>query len=142
MIGIFEEGTSLFDIGAITTITGLVLVFAMLLFLVFVLYIFGWVSSFIKKSSEKKANKAKEELLKHFSDSDDNVANEEVLNDSALSKPTSDGINEEIIAAISAAVSVMYAGSGKKPVIKAVKKSGTRRSAWASAGVANNTRNF
>ena len=40
-----------------------------------------------------------------------------------------------IIAAISAAVAYLYAGSGKKPVIKSVKKSSARRSAFATASL-------
>ena len=52
-----------------------------------------------------------------------------------------DGIPEEVIAVISAAVATMYGGKDKVR-IKSVKKSGSKRSAWANAGVLENTRPF
>ncbi len=137
MNGIFEEGTGIFEIGAVTTITGVVLVFTMLLFLVFVLYIFGWVSNAIKKSAEKKAQKAKEELAKQI------AAEQETQSVEEPTSVTDDNVvSGEIIAVIAAAVNELYAGSGKKPVIKTVKKSGSRRTAWATAGLSDNTRSF
>ena len=52
------------------------------------------------------------------------------------------GIEEETVAAIMGALSAMYAGSGKKPVLKGVKAAKPRRSAWSAAGVMENTRPF
>lgn len=138
MNGIFEEGASIFEVGAITTITGIVLVFAMLLFLVFVLWLFGVVAKAATKSAEKKAMKAKADLSKQISEE----APKTDLNEVVSSSSADDGISGEVVAAIAAAISVMYSGTGKKPVIKSVKKSGSRRSAWASAGIADNTRSF
>ena len=138
MNGIFEEGASIFEVGAITTITGIVLVFAMLLFLVFVLWLFGVVAKAATKSAEKKAMKAKADLSKQISEE----APKTDVNEVVSSSSADDGISGEVVAAIAAAISVMYSGTGKKPVIKSVKKSGSRRSAWASAGIADNTRRF
>ena len=138
MNGIFEEGASIFEVGAITTITGVVLVFAMLLFLVFVLWLFGVVAKAATKSAEKKAMKAKVDLSKQISEE----APKTDVNEGASSSSADDGVSGEVVAAIAAAISVMYSGTGKKPVIKSVKKSGSRRSAWASAGIADNTRSF
>ena len=138
MNGIFEEGASIFEVGAITTITGVVLVFAMLLFLVFVLWLFGVVAKAATKSAEKKAMKAKADLSKQISEE----APKTDVNEGASSSSADDGVSGEVVAAIAAAISVMYSGTGKKPVIKSVKKSGSRRSAWASAGIADNTRRF
>ena len=138
MNGIFEEGASIFEVGAITTITGIVLVFAMLLFLVFVLWLFGVVAKAATKSAEKKAMKAKVDLSKQISEE----APKTDVNEVVSSSSADDGISGEVVAAIAAAISVMYSGTGKKPVIKSVKKSGSRRSAWASAGIADNTRSF
>ena len=138
MTGVFEEGTGIFEIGAVTTITGIVLVFSMLLLLVLVLLIFGAVASFVAKSAERKANKAKADLAKQFASDPEQVA------EVAPSATTADntGVSNEVVAAISAAITVMYSGTGKKPVIKSVKKAGGKRSAWASAGIADNTRSF
>ena len=138
MNGIFEEGASIFEVGAITTITGVVLVFAMLLFLVFVLWLFGVVAKAATKSAEKKAMKAKADLSKQISEEAPKTGVNEVVS----SFSADDGVSGEVVAAIAAAISVMYSGTGKKPVIKSVKKSGSRRSAWASAGIADNTRRF
>ena len=143
MNGIFEEGASIFEVGAITTITGIVLVFAMLLFLVFVLWLFGVVAKAATKSAEKKAMKAK--AMKAKADLSKQISEEAPktdLNEVVSSSSADDGISGEVVAAIAAAISVMYSGTGKKPVIKSVKKSGSRRSAWASAGIADNTRSF
>ncbi len=121
------------------TITGLVLVFSMLLLLVFVLLIFGWISVGVQKAAEKRLQKKREEAL--------NAALEEaseVLESTVEELPvaTSNDDSGNIIAAISAAVAYIYSGSGKKPIIKSVKKSSARRSAWANAGIADNTRTF
>ena len=51
------------------------------------------------------------------------------------------GVSDEVIAVISAAVYSMY-GSSEKVRIKSIKKSNGGRSAWANAGVLNNTRPF
>ena len=53
-----------------------------------------------------------------------------------------DGISDEVVAVISAAVATMY-GSSEKARIKSIKKSSDGgRSAWAKAGVLDNTRPF
>ena len=117
------------------TITGIVIVFGMLILLVIVLLIFGVISSFASKIAQKKSeriNKAQLEKMASVNYVEEPVA-------SAYNGPS----NElEIVAAISAAVSMLYSGTGKKPVIKSIKKSGSRRSAWASAGIADNTKSF
>lgn len=117
------------------TVTGLVLVFGMLLLLVFVLLIFGWISVAAQNAAQKKQDKKRAEAL---------AAIEEVFEEkeSIEEIPTVADESGNIIAAISAAVAYLYAGSGKKPVIKSVKKSSARRSAWANAGIADNTRTF
>ena len=59
----------------------------------------------------------------------------------ALAPVTDD---DEIIAVIAAAVNAMYEGTGKKPVIRAIRQSkqNNARSAWGFAGVFENTRAF
>ena len=52
-----------------------------------------------------------------------------------------DGITDEVVAVISAAVATMYGSSGKAK-IKSIKKSNSGRSAWANAGILDNTRPF
>lgn len=120
------------------TVTGLVLVFAMLLLLVFILNIFGWISVALKNASDKKAAKAREDALAAMA-TIGNIDQTGSDSDDLVNTGTSDG---ELVAVISAAVAAMYAGSTKKPVIKAIKKSSGRRSAWANAGISDNTRVF
>ena len=51
--------------------------------------------------------------------------------------------DEDVVAAISAAVMMMYEGTGKTPVIRSIRPANKGvRSAWGMAGVMNNTRPF
>ena len=54
--------------------------------------------------------------------------------------PVEEGIPEEVVAVIAAAVASVYGKSGRAK-IKSIKKAGGR-SAWANAGVLDNTRPF
>lgn len=62
----------------------------------------------------------------------------------AKSVTTDGGITDEIVAAISAAIScVMMADGNNKPfVIKSIKQSTAGRNAWNMAGISDNTRPF
>ena len=60
---------------------------------------------------------------------------------SAVTQENFDGVPEEVVAVISAAVADIY-GSSAKTRIKSIKKSNGGRSAWANAGVLDNTRPF
>lgn len=118
---------------AAVVVTGLVVVFSCLVILVLFLYIMGAVFNRIKKSKSqgslgsdvKNVSAAKIELTKMSA---------------AAIEPA--GINEEIVAAISAAIAMIGESSGKKLLIKSISKSGTRRNSWAQAGKIDNTRPF
>ncbi len=118
------------------TFTGIVIVFIMLLLLVLVLMVFGFVASIPAKISAKKSEKLKKAQLAAMK------ANSEEIVEEAPVASVSTNNELEIVAVISAAIAAMYSGSGKKPVIRSIKKSGSRRSAWASAGIADNTKSF
>lgn len=121
------------ELGTNVTITGIALVFSMLLLLVFVLVIFGSISVALSNAKEKKAAKAKETTFAEMlADNNDVSAPVENTNE----------INDELIAVISAAVSTLYVGKKVKPVIKSIKNASSRRSSWAKAGIADNTRVF
>ena len=124
---------STFELGLNVTMTGVALVFSMLVLLVLILILFGKVFVALQNAAEKKAEKARAATLSQMQD--DDKSDTLIINEK-------DGISEEVIAVISAAVATLYMGSSKKPVIKAIKKSNGRRSAWGNAGVANNTRAF
>ncbi len=128
---------STFELGLNVTVTGVALVFSMLVLLVAILILFGKISVTLQNAADKKSAKARAAALEAMSsdesDSDKTVA--AVISDN-------DGLSEEVVAVISAAIATMYMGTGKKPVIKAIKKSTGRRSAWANAGISDNTRAF
>lgn len=114
------------DLGINVTVTGLVIVFSMLILLVFVLFIFGKIFGIKKPVANKPVPQpvVKQQsvpVVPAVSNSDDN----------------------EIIAVIAAAVATMYEGSDVKPVIRKIQKSSKNvRPAWTQAGIFENTRAF
>ncbi len=122
---------SIGELSAITTTSGIVIVFGMLLLLVLMIYIFGFVA---KRTSRK------------FNSNSDNkaVANVQNLANTTVSAPIIDANSDEdeVIAVIAAAVAMMYEGTGKKAIIRSVRPVSSARSAWADAGVRNNIRAF
>ena len=117
-------------------LTGFVVVFAMLILMIFIIKIY---SAIVQKaqsagSNSKKAKKNKDEKPAEKPA----AAPAPVVTASAAT----DGISDEVVAVISAAVATMY-GSSEKARIKSIKKSSDGgRSAWAKAGVLDNTRPF
>ena len=113
-------------------LTGFVVVFAVLILLIVIIKIYSGIVSAAQQGVKKKTKVA-----------------EKPKEASAVTTPVSvapapvadDGVNEEVIAVISAAVATMY-GSPEKARIKSIKKSSGGRSAWANAGLLDNTRPF
>lgn len=111
-------------------LTGFVVVFAVLILLIFIIKIYGGIVTKAQQSGKKKVvekEKATPVPAKPVS--------------SAPAPAVQDGVNEEVVAVISAAVATMY-GSPEKARIKSIKKSSGGRSAWANAGLLDNTRPF
>ncbi len=132
LTGLLEK-ESIFSIGLNVTVTGLVIVFMGLILLVIVISVFS-------KIFHRKTKKIKKFASDAARRKTENVEVSPALPEET--NPAEDDIrNEEIIAVIAAAASV-YDGSGKKPVIKSVKRSETGRSVWATAGLIDNTRAF
>ncbi len=120
------------DLGLSVTISGVVIVFGMLLLLVAVLSVFGLVA----KSANKTAKTEKKVEVKPAQKTNPAPA---VVTPSATA--TTD--NNEIIAVIAAAVATMYDGSDVKPVIRRIIKAPAGgRPAWTAAGIFENTRSF
>ena len=127
---------STFELGFTVTLTGIALVFAMLLLLVIVLTVFGGVSIALSKAKDKKAAKVKAEAYANMMADSQDEASAPVQQNVAAAD------DDEVIAVISAAVYSLYAGTNIKPVIKSIKKSSSRRTSWAKAGISDNTRVF
>ena len=126
---------------ASVVITGISVVFIGLIILILLVTLYGKIFEGINKSAEAKA-KAKAEAEAKAKAAE---AKAEVKAAPAAPAPApvvEDGVEEEVVAAIMGALSAMYAGSGKKPVLKGVKAVKPRRSAWSAAGVMENTRPF
>lgn len=118
------------DSGINVTLSGILIVFAMLVLLVVILILFGAVMSGVSKSPKKE----KKETPKPVKKAEPSSA--------PVVKSVSDD-SEDVIAVISAAVAMMYEGTGITPVIRSVRPAQKGvRSAWATAGIMNNTRSF
>ena len=134
-----NEGLSLAEKGitsAKVVLTGFVVVFAMLILLIFIIKIY---SAIVQKAQSAGSNSKKGKDKK-----DEKTAEKPVATPApaVTASTATDGISDEVVAVISAAVATMY-GSSEKARIKSIKKSSDGgRSAWAKAGVLDNTRPF
>ena len=126
-----EKGIS----SAKVILTGFVVVFAVLLLLIIIIKIY----SAIVNKAQSTGFKVKKKV-ETPGKPEKTVTKAEPVKEQPVQTQT-DGIPEEVIAVISAAVATMYGGKDKVR-IKSVKKSGSKRSAWANAGVLENTRPF
>ena len=106
-------------------ICGAVIVFLMLVLLVVVIMLFGKVMSIAKNTSDTPKIEVKPAQVAN------NVA-------------VADNTDEDVVAVIAAAVGYLYSGTDVKPVIRAIKRTDSKssRTAWANAGIAQNTRAF
>ena len=114
------------------TLSGLVIVFGMLVLLVLIIAIFGFVMGGTRKKTVK-SEAAKSEI---------NAPVQNSVAAAPVSKPEVKN-DDSVVAAISAAVAMMYEGTDKTPVIRSIKPASTGvRSIWKQAGILNNTRSF
>ena len=124
-----------FTLSASMLLTGFVIVFAVLFFLIFIIWFYGKIVTAGINSAEKRREKKKAADTKKQQE-----VKVQTVEPVATAKPVSNGVTDEVVAVISAAVYSMY-GSTDKVKIKSIKKA-SGRSAWANAGVLNNTRPF
>lgn len=117
-------------------LTGFVVVFAMLILLIFIIKIY---SAIVQKTQSAGSNSKKGKKNKDEKPAEKPAAAPAPV---VTASAATDGISDEVVAVISAAVATMY-GSSEKARIKSIKKSSDGgRSAWAKAGVLDNTRPF
>lgn len=114
-------------------ITGMVVVFIGLILLILCVMIYGKIFQSINNKNEKKAQDAKAEKA---------TESVKTIVKTTPAVSVEDGIDEEVVAVISAAVVAMGAKSGKKMLVKSVRNAKPSRPAWANAGIADNTRPF
>lgn len=127
------------DLGAGTVasvvITGLVVVFIGLILLILLVSIYGKIFDVINSRAARKAEEAKK-----AAEAAKTVAKPEPVKVAA--PVVEDGIEEETVAVIMAAISAMSSAEGKKLVLKSVKTAKPQRPAWSTAGIIDNTRPF
>ncbi len=123
----------------IILLTGIVVVFAVLVLLILIIKLYSTAVSNAQSSIEKKKQQDIQQPVKPVTQKAEAAAKEEPAS------VTDDSIPGEIIAAIAAAVDTVF-GEGAVTVtsVKKAKKqiSSGRRNAWRSAGMAENTRAF
>lgn len=119
---------SLGDTILVTTITGMLIVFAALILLIFIIWLFGKAFSGVSKN-ETKAEKA---------------VSVKTAASAPVVIPAATQSNDDIIAVIAAAVAVYGESEGKKYAVRSVRRAANTggRSAWAAAGIAENVRSF
>lgn len=115
-------------------LTGFVVVFAVLVLLIFIIKLYGSIVTTVQQAGKKKKKVVEKQK-------ETPVTVRPVKAESKPAPVAKDGVSEEVVAVISAAVSAMY-GSPEKAKIKSIKKSSGGRSAWANAGLLDNTRPF
>ncbi|WP_456033276.1 OadG family transporter subunit [Ruminococcus sp.] len=127
------------DLGAGTVasvvITGIVVVFIGLVLLILLVSIYGKIFDVINSRAARKAEEAKK-----ATEAAKAAAKPEPVKVAA--PVVEDGIEEETVAVIMAAISAMSSAEGKKLVLKSVKTAKPQRPAWSTAGIIDNTRPF
>ncbi|MGN0490827.1 OadG family transporter subunit [Ruminococcus sp.] len=135
-----DSGMSLYEKGISAgkvILTGFVVVFAVLLLLILIIKLYSTIVQKAQQSGKKKKEKVK---IKEEIPSVSAPAAAPVVSTPSV-QSAQDGVTDEVVAVISAAVATMYGSSGKAR-IKSIKKSDAGRSAWANAGILDNTRPF
>ena len=119
-------------------LTGFVVVFSMLFLLILIIKLYGAIVSSAQRAADQRA-KRKERVKERITDG----SGVHIIKRPAyVTAPTiEEGIPEEVVAVIAAAVAA-YDSTGSKVRIKSIKKTNGGRSAWANAGVLDNTRPF
>lgn len=128
---------STFEIAINTTVSGVGIVFGMLLVLVVVIWLLGMLMSSVANGKKQNKNKQKEVAAQAPKAVPTQTA-KEVL-------PASADADDEIIAVIAAAVDAIYSQSEKRAVIRSIKPSSgfvQSRNSWAMAGIRDNVRAF
>lgn len=112
-------------------VTGLIVVFAALILLIVCIYVINAIIGLFTKRGEKKSG---DDTGKTAAPK---AAGKQAVTQAAVVEP---GISGGVVAAIAAAIAMLT--GGKKAIIRSIKRSGSNRSVWASAGIAENTKPF
>ena len=118
-------------------LTGFVVVFSMLFLLIIIIKIYSAVIAGAQRAADKRAKKKERVMEPVSAESGVHIISKPAY----ITPPTvDDDIPEEIVAVIAAAVAASMHSAA--PKIKSIKKASGGRSAWANAGILDNTRPF
>ena len=118
-------------------ITGFVVVFSVLLLLIGLIKLYGTI---VSKALESAENKKKQQLAAVKTENTSSVKPEISETSGDVSQLNENGLNDELIAVIAAAVAAVY-GEGTVRV-KSIKRVPQSRPVWSTAGILDNTRPF
>lgn len=124
---------------ASVVITGIVVVFIGLILLIICVSIYGKSFDAVNKRKDAKAKAEAEAKLREAAKGEP-VPEAKVISNAP--PVIEDGIEEEVVAVIAAAIAAMGAASGKKLALRSVRTARGAANVWASAGAAENTRPF
>lgn len=128
------------DWGAVDTVamvlSGLLVVFFALCVIILFIWVMGKIMNAVNNKQQKKAQVAEEKPAP--------AAVAPVVTEKVSAPVETDGISDEVVVAISAAISAMMLSQGNtKPfAIRSIKRVKESRNAWNAAGVLDNTRPF
>lgn len=133
-LSLYEKSVS----AAKVILTGFIVVFGMLLLLIGIIKLYSAIVAGAQKAADNHAKR--KERVKEPVSADNGV--HIIQKPAYITGPAADDdIPEEVVAVIAAAVAASMS-PGVKPRIKSIKKANGGRSAWANAGVLDNTRPF
>ena len=120
-------------------LTGLVVVFAALVILIFLVWLMGKIFIAIGNKKNKEQEQQKQDARRQAQQAmADQAKADQVKTEQAGTGQIEEGIPPEVVAAISAAVAVVMQESapGAAYTIQRVQRAGVGRSAWGNAGLA------
>lgn len=120
----------------IVIVTGLVVVFTVLVVLIFLIWAFGKIVTSITNRPKKEKSQPQ------VQDKAEVKAVSPSVKQATVSPKAEDGLSDEIVAVIAAAVASLSESTGVSYGIKSIRRANSGRPSWATVGVLENTRPF
>lgn len=121
-------------------LTGFIVVFLVLILLIGLIKLYGTIVTKLLEVSEAKKAEKEQALSNSTKETEDTTKLTPVASSQVSATQDNNGIPEEIIAVIAAAVDAMYGQGAVK--VKSIKKVPQSRPVWGTAGIMDNTRPF
>lgn len=121
-------------------LTGFIVVFLVLILLIGLIKLYGTIVTKLLEVSEAKKAEKEQALSNSTKVTEYTTKSTPVASSQVSATQDNNGIPEEIIAVIAAAVDAMYGQGAVK--VKSIKKVPQSRPVWGTAGIMDNTRPF